>query len=743
MDATQEIKLHFLDYWRVVRVRIGLVLLVFLLVVISVGIATYLAPRKYRSFATIEVTPDLTPVRIFDKETGASTSSGDSRFTQTQFQIIQRKGVLYPVIDRLKLQNRWAQNGSPLPEEVAYNRLRSMLSLQEVRNTNLIQIDVLSRDPQEAALLANTIANVYMEQRVAEQQSLVTSGLDQLRAEVEQKEESVSKAYAEASRLRTEANIIDPNPDSLEGGSRVEDSSVISNQEKVNEARSQVATLKSRVEQIDRLKSEDLMRVASQLNLNDPVLDAKLPIYQTAVAEKARLLSSGLGPNHPEVKALQAQIDTVAGQLRQQIDSIRKGLVTQEAIAESSLKSLESNFENSQTRQQEMKTASAQYLDAKYRYIQERKLLETAKTRLNTESMERTMPQKAAFIRDAAEAALFPSSPKVILNMVLAVVAGLILGIGLAFFLEYLDTSVKTLDDVEKFLELPVLAVVPKGAKILRDAGEDIPDAEAYRILKTNIDINRKNLSRRFVQSGLSEGGPVRRNLGEGEKIEAKIFSIVSGGPGEGKSTTVCNLGTVWAAAGQKVLIVDADMRRPTQHHLFESDNRAGLGNYLRKEKSLDDVIHTTTSPNLLLIPGGNAPHDTVSLLNSDQMNRLLDEVRCRFDVVLFDCPPILGVSDSSIMTNLADATIIVTQHRRFPRSMLARVKKTVLNAGGNLLGVVLNNVDVRHDHQYQYYTSYYHYYPGPKSNGERTTEKPAPARPVARAKSAVTEDEY
>jgi Mrp family chromosome partitioning ATPase len=133
----------------------------------------------------------------------------------------------------------------------------------------------------------------------------------------------------------------------------------------------------------------------------------------------------------------------------------------------------------------------------------------------------------------------------------------------------------------------------------------------------------------------------------------------------------------------------------------------------------------------------------TWSLLNSDQMNRLIDEVRRRFDVVLFDCPPILGVSDSSIMTNLADATIIVTQHRRFPRSMLARVKKTVLNAGGNLLGVVLNNVDVRHDHQYQYYTSYYHYYPGPKSNGERATEKPAPARPVARAKSAVTEDEY
>jgi succinoglycan biosynthesis transport protein ExoP len=717
MDATQEIKLHFLDYWRVIRVRIGLVVLVFLLVVISAGIATYLAPRKYRSFATIEVTPDLTPVRIFDKESVSAASTGDPRFSQTQFQIIQRKGVLYPVIERLKLQTKWGQNESPLPEEVAYNRLRSMLSLQEVRNTNLIQIDVLSRDPQEAALLANTIASVYMEQRVSEQQTMVTSGLDQLRAEVKQKEELVSKAYTEASRLRTEASIIDPNPDSLDAGSRVEDSSVISNQEKVNEARSQVATLQSRVEEIDRLKSDDLMRVATQLNLNDPVLEAKLPIYQTAVAEKARLLSSGLGPNHPEVKALQAQIDIVAGQLRQQIDSIRKGLVTQLAIAESSLKSLQTNFESSQSRQQAMKTASAEYVDAKYKYIQERKLLETAKTRLNTESMERTMPQKAAFIRDAAEPALFPSSPKVFLNMLLGTLAGLVLGIGLAFFLEYLDTSVKTMDDVEKFLELPVLAVVPKGVKILRDAGEDIPDAEAYRILKTNIDINRK-------------------------KIHAKIFSIVSGGSGEGKSTTVCNLGTIWAAAGQKVLIVDADMRRPMQHQLFEVNNRAGLGNYLRKEKALDEVIHPTTSQNLSLIPGGSAPHDTVSLLNSDQMTRLIEEVGHRFDIILFDCPPILGVSDASIVTNLTDAAIIVTQHRRFPRSMLARVKKTVLNAGGNLLGVVLNNVDVRHDQHYQYYTSYYHYYSGPKSGGERAAQKPAPARLAAKVKSGVT-DEY
>jgi capsular polysaccharide biosynthesis protein len=180
MENPQDSKLHFLDYWRVIRVRLGLVILVFLLVVIAAGVATYLLPRKYNSFVTIEVEPEMTPVRIFENQTAAQQPINDPKFTQTQFQIITRKGVLYPVIDRLNLQRKWGSNGEPLPKEIADKRLLGMLSLQEVRNTNLIQIDVYSTDPQEAALLANTIADVYMEQRISEQQSLVAKGLDQM-----------------------------------------------------------------------------------------------------------------------------------------------------------------------------------------------------------------------------------------------------------------------------------------------------------------------------------------------------------------------------------------------------------------------------------------------------------------------------------------------------------------------------------------------------------------------------------
>src|ERR1700693_1233049 len=673
---------HFLDYWHVIKVRRRLIVLIFLLVVIPAVIATYFSPRQYRSFATIEVQPDMTPVRIFESQTAVN----DPKFSQSQFQIMLRKAVLYPVIDRLDLEAKWASKGEKLSKRSAYDKLHSMLSLVEIRNTNLIEIDVYSADPQEAALLANTVAEVYMQQRIAEQQETVSKGLDQLRDEVKQKEEALRQASAEASRLRTQANIIDPNPESLDSSGTVEESSVISNQEKVNEMRSQVATLRSRVAESNRLKSENLMRAAGQLNLHDPIIEAKLPIYQTAQAEKAKLLSSGLGINHPDVKAQQAQIDTFAEQLREQIDSIRRGFVTQLAIEENTLKAMEANLQTSQTEQQAMKTASAQYLDAKYKYIQGRKLLEAAKTRLNTESMERTMPQQPAFIRDAAEPALSPSKPSIKTNMLLGISAGIILGISLAFFLEYLDTGVKTMEDVEKSLELPILAVIPKGINRLRRGEEDSSDAEAYRILKTNVDFNRK-------------------------KIHATAFTVISGGDSEGKSTTVCNLATAWAASGQRVLIIDGDMRRPVQHRLFEVSNRVGLSEYLKGNACLDEVILPSMWDNLYLVPAGSSSTDVVSLLNSKAMKNLIETARERFDVILVDSPPILGVSDALILVSLVDSSVIVVQHRRFPRSMLMRVKSAIENIGGHLLGAVLNKTDVRYDENYLYYTSYNRYY--------------------------------
>ena len=263
---------------------------------------------------------------------------------------------------------------------------------------------------------------------------------------------------------------------------------------------------------------------------------------------------------------------------------------------------------------------------------------------------------------------------------------GLIVGIGLAFFIEYLDTSVKTMDDVETMLGVPVLAIVPKNIKLLHKQAGDVPDAEAYRILRTNIEFNRKS-------------------------ADANTISMVSGGPGEGKSTTLCNLAFTCAQGGYSVLIVDADLRRPTQHKIFEINNSIGLTNYLTTNISLENVIVQTPVENLSLMPSGILPADAVGILNSQRMSDMIAELKTRYDIIFFDSPPILGVSDGAVLASEVDQSIIIVQHRRFPRAMLLRVKQAINNVGGTVLGVVLNNVDLRHDPNYAYYTSYYEYY--------------------------------
>ena len=310
-------------------------------------------------------------------------------------------------------------------------------------------------------------------------------------------------------------------------------------------------------------------------------------------------------------------------------------------------------------------------MDAKYRYVQERKLLEFAKTRLNTESMERTMPQQSAAIPDRA---LFPSHPNSSL-VCFWVHSPVLRSESASILLEYLDTSVKTMDDVEKVLELPVLGIIPKGTRLLTNIDEDSADAEAYQILSTNLEFR-------------------------GNNVVARTISVVSGGVSEGKSTTTLNLAITFAAAGQRALIVDADMRQPSQHQLLGLDNRIGLSDYLSGSAELGAFIQPTSVANLYFLPSGSRRANVVSLLKSERMHELAESVKHEFDVILFDCTPMLGISDAGIVTSLADAILLVVQPGRFPRSMLLRLKNALNNISATVLGIVLNNVDLRHDDQ-------------------------------------------
>ncbi len=708
-DSTaSDSKLHFLDYWRVIRVRYGIILLAFLLVVITTGVTTYYMKREYRSSVFMQVSNRMQTMPLFGGGNEGGERRIDTTYAGTQFEILQRKEILYPVVEELGLRQRWGSAGSPLPEEFAYYRLRGMMEVRAVRNTDLIQVDVYSADPKEAAEIANKIADVYVQRRIDLFRALQEGALGTLDDEVEKQDREVKELSAKMARLREELEIVDLNPDNAEEPVQVVERNLLSKQSEVNESKSRITRLESLIKQISFLSMEELKNALTMLNIPDPLVSKNLPQLQDARAQRARLLEAGLGERHSKIRELDALIETYTQQLDDQMGTLEKSMNAQLAVEKENLERLDSQLTDFEQELLASRKNIQDYNRAKSDYNDARRLLEAAKMRLQTRMMELQLPLEPATIWEYAEESAVPARPNVFLNIALGVIVGLLTGVGLAFFIEYLDTSVKTMEDVETFLGVPVLAVIPKGIGLLHNMSSESADAEAYRIMRTNIEFNRKS-------------------------ADANAITIVSGGTGEGKSTTLANLAFICAQGGYNALIVDADLRRPVQHKLFGVNNSFGLTNYLTTNITLEDVIIQTEVDNLYLMPSGVLPSDAVGILNSQRMSDMIAELKTRFDLVFFDSPPILGVSDASVLASEVDLTIIVVQHRRFPRNMLLRVKQSIQNVGGTVLGVVLNNVDLKHDPNYQYYTSYYHYY-------YKTPGRVTPAEAMAGPAGAETE---
>jgi capsular exopolysaccharide synthesis family protein len=306
---------------------------------------------------------------------------------------------------------------------------------------------------------------------------------------------------------------------------------------------------------------------------------------------------------------------------------------------------------------------------------------------------------RAVFVTDRAIPGLRPVKPNRKINVALGCIFGLLLGVGLAFFIEYLDTSVKTIDDVEQALGTAVLGVIPQNVQALYKEGPDSPHAEAYRVLRTNILFSRKDPG-------------------------ARTMTVVSGGAGEGKSTTIFNLATVFAQNGARVLIVDSDLRRPSLHKILGVSNAMGLTNYLLRQNKMEEVVQTTPVPGLDFLPSGKLPSSSVGVLNSTAMREFVQDVRSRYDFVFFDSPPIMGVSDASILASEVDMAVLVVQYRKYPQQMTLRAKQMVEKVGGKLLGVVLNNINISQDSYYYYYSGYYYDYYSKSDDSRPAGEK-------------------
>ena len=678
-----EAALHAVDYWQVVKNRYGIILLTLLLVFMTAAVITYVMPKKYESVATIEVKPKnagVSPLgESFIDSFGANRMT--AQFFGTEFEKIRSSNSLSKVVDKLELVSKWG-----VDKQNAIQMLKSIVQTQNLRGTDLITIRVRHTSKEDARDVTSEVAKAYKEYRAEIEEGDADKKLIELNKAVRAQEDKVEERRKVLATIVRTRKIIYTGEEAFFGQGKADDGGAQDAQQTFNNLQTEKMQLESQINSLLKYDSEELLRYASALDLPENIIRNLYPLYLQAQRELNDLRINGLGSRHPTLLAAESQISGMKKNLDEGVVNLRATLQVQLAMASDRLKNVE--VRKNETRDEAIKTGlgAQDYMDAKRDYETDQKLLETMRLNQISVSIIARMPDDSIVFHEEAQISDNPVSPNVTLNLVLGAVVGLIFGVGIAFFLEYLDTSVKSLEDVERYLQVPVLAVIPKDVGILHKQSGMSPDAEAYRILRTNIEFNRKN-------------------------PEDNAITVVSGGAGEGKSTTLVNLAYICAQGGYTTLMIDADLRRPRLHTFFDINNSVGLTNYLTTELMLEDVILQTPVDNLYFMPSGILPADAAGILNSRRMSELIQDVKQRFDLVLVDSPPILGVSDASVLASEVDLTMIVVQHRKLPRNMLLRVKQAVENVGGNVIGVVLNNVDVRSDSQYQYYTSYYTYY--------------------------------
>ncbi|NQW99089.1 polysaccharide biosynthesis tyrosine autokinase [bacterium] len=699
-----ETALHAVDYWQVIKNRYGIILLTLLLVFMTAAVITYVMPKKYESSATIEVKPRSIGQSPF--ESGSSQSYGatpmTAQFFGTEFEKIKSSNSLAKVVENLELVTKWG-----VDKETAIRILKGIVNTQNIRGTDLISITVRHTDKEDARNVTSEVAKAYKAYRTEIESRDADKGLYELNRAVRDQEDKVEERRKVLATIVRTKGIIYKGQDSFYGSSGVdEDQGARSALQTFNELQQEKMQLGSQINSLLKYDSDQLMSFAAGLNLPDNVIKSLLPQYNEAKRSLDALRINGLGDRHPTVLAAADQIQGMKKQLDEGVVNLRATLQAQLEMATDRLKNVEVMKDDSREEAIKRGLDAQDYVDAKRDFETDQQLLQAMKLKQIGNNITNKIIDESIVVHEEPQISQSPVSPNVTLNLVLGAVVGMIFGVGIAFFLEYLDTSVKSLEDVERYLQVPVLAVIPKDVGILHKQSGMSPDAEAYRILRTNIEFNRKN-------------------------PEDNAITVVSGGAGEGKSTTLVNLAYICAQGGYTTLMIDADLRRPRLHTFFDINNSVGLTNYLTTELMLEDVILQTPVDNLYFMPSGILPADAAGILNSRRMSELIQDVKQRFDLVLVDSPPILGVSDASVLASEVDLTMIVVQHRKLPRNMLLRVKQAVENVGGNVIGVVLNNVDVRSDSQYQYYTSYYTYYaPAESQGGPPAAVASAPSKP-------------
>jgi exopolysaccharide transport family protein len=556
-----------------------------------------------------------------------------------------------------------------MTETVMIAKFDGALSVQTVGRSRVLKIAFTSQDPARAQQVANTIAQFYITQQLeakfdARQRAnqWLSDRLAKLRDEVETADRAVEQ-------FRIRAGVVEGRDTRLinEQVSQLNTQVIVARSE-LNAARAQLSAAETAIRQRGSRAAFD--------TLDSPVV-TNLRAQETTLRQREAELLNRLGPRHPDVLQIKGQIQEIQSAIGAEANNRLAALRSQVQVAQERLGSLESNMTRLQSEAGRLGTVEVDMRQLEREAQANRSLYESFLGRFK-ETQEVDLDQPNAYIVSSAAAPIDPSFPNKKLVVAAAFVVACFLGLVLVFVAEQMETGLQTQDDVERHLKQRTLSLIPS---IPGGVGRKRPQDYVLERPASAFAQSVKSLFTSLVIAHQRQGG-------------GNVIMITSAVPNEGKSTVASSLARIMSVAGRKALLIDCDLRRPQVHAALKLDNKLGLADFLTGNATLPQVIKKDAKSGADVITAGMAVDHPEEVLRNPLFEQLLVNLGPQYSLIVLDTPPVAPVSDALILAERASQCVVISRWRRTPAKLVDKALKRLKEAGANVVGVALNQVD-------------------------------------------------
>lgn len=716
---------HLKDYLRVLFMRRWVVVGVSLLVIFATALSVFIMTPIYRATTLLLIEPTKIKITNFQDvyDPTLSQFAGNElarrEFMETQFNLLTSRPLMERVFARFDFGETEAYRDAvdPIPS------FTKRFHISPVRRTRLVEVSFDWRDPPLSAEVVNYLVDAYIQEYRERRLGVTGGGLSALKRKAEELRPRVAERAGALQRFRIEHGTV-----SLEQSQNIVVERLKDLNRELTGVQSSRIALQSRMQSIghaleSRTALEDLPEVVDSPTMRD------LKMEWIRTQQEISDLSKRFGPNHPQLLSVRAKEQAIRDKIEMDVRSILSATHLEYKRSKNHEKEIIEALEQQQTAVMNLDKLRVEYqglLDAydtvhrTYRSIIQRIDEIEISSAAGTE-------EDNIFVIAAAKVPVRKAKPKRLQAIALAIILGPMLGIGLAFFLQYLDTTIKTRDDAEQATGLPVVGYVPALREEL-NGGDGVSSSERSGYDMLALERPRSALAEAFrsLRTALS--------FSVGTQGVRSIL-VTSASPLEGKSLVSINLAVTFAQAGKRVLLVDSDLRKPRIHKTFGLSPTVGLSNLLSSEDPmrLGEVVQQTDLANLYVLTSGPRPPNPAELLATERMRGLIREMEEMFDRVIFDTPPVVNVTDAPILMHFVGGGLVVIRGFTTQRELAQRASELLLATQGRMLGVILNNADTPRGaygyEGYYYYSSHYYYYGDSEEDAGKRGKKRADDR--------------